>query len=137
MAVCQGILHGSPGLVYFNERVVGPTPFHHGSGNPLWTSWTRPSRLESHKVTRDDLFIAREDGLVKFLELDAEDDDVVTADNNIGELGANCGMALASLDYPSKDDKSGDLFIMGGDASSGGTYLASPFRVLKFLVYIF
>ncbi|PVH85978.1 hypothetical protein DL98DRAFT_650482 [Cadophora sp. DSE1049] len=123
MAVCQGILHGTPKLIYFNERVDKPTAFHHGLGIPLWTSWTRPSRLESHKVTRDDLFIAREDGLVKFLEIDSEDDDVVTADNNIGELGANCGMALASLDYPNKNAKSGDLFIMGGDASSGGTYL--------------
>ncbi|KAH7383734.1 mono-functional DNA-alkylating methyl methanesulfonate N-term-domain-containing protein [Cadophora sp. MPI-SDFR-AT-0126] len=123
MAVCQGILHGTPKLIYFNERIDKPTAFHHGLGNPLWTSWTRPSRLESHKVTRDDLFIAREDGLVKFLEIDSEDDDVVTADNNIGELGANCGMALASLDYPNKNAKSGDLFIMGGDASSGGTYL--------------
>ncbi|KAK0102889.1 hypothetical protein ONS96_005517 [Cadophora gregata f. sp. sojae] len=123
MAVCQGILHGTPKLIYFNESVDSPTAFHHGLGNPLWTSWTRPSRLESHKVTRDDLFIAREDGLVKFLEIDSEDDDVVTADNNIGELGANCGMALASLDYPRKNAKSGDLFIMGGDASSGGTYL--------------
>ena len=76
-------------------------------------------------MTRDDLFIAREDGLVKFLEIDSEDDDVVTADNNIGELGANCGMALASLDYPNKNAKSGDLFIVGGNSSSGGTYLVS------------
>ncbi|KAL5316563.1 hypothetical protein ACEPPN_015612 [Leptodophora sp. 'Broadleaf-Isolate-01'] len=127
MAVCQGILHGTPKMTYFNDKVYEPTAFHHGSGNPLWTSWTRPSRLESHKVTRDDLFIAREDGLVKFLEIDSEDEDFVTADNNIGELGANCGMALASLDYPNKDAKSGDLFVMGGDASSGGTYLASIF----------
>ncbi|KAH7314050.1 mono-functional DNA-alkylating methyl methanesulfonate N-term-domain-containing protein [Rhexocercosporidium sp. MPI-PUGE-AT-0058] len=123
MAVCQGILHGTPKMTYFNDKVYKPTACHHGSGSPLWTSWTRPSRLESHKVTRDDLFIAREDGLVKFLEIDSEDEDFVTADNNIGELGANCGIALASLDYPNKDARSGDLFVVGGDASPGGTYL--------------
>ncbi|KAJ5052074.1 uncharacterized protein L3040_001834 [Drepanopeziza brunnea f. sp. 'multigermtubi'] len=123
MAVCQGILHGNPKFIDFNNRIDKPTAFHHGSENPLWTAWTRPSRLERHKATRDDLFIAREDGLIKFLEIDSEDDDVVTADHNIGEFEANCGTALATLDYPNKNRKSGDLFIMGGDSCPGGTYL--------------
>ncbi|KAK6579898.1 hypothetical protein PZA11_007606 [Diplocarpon coronariae] len=123
MAVCQGILHSGPKFIDFNDRVDLPTAFHHGSGSPLWTAWTRPSRLESHKATRDDLFIAREDGLIKFLEIDSEDDDVVTADNNIGDFGAKCGTALATMDYPNKNRKSGDLFIMGGDSCPGGTYL--------------
>ncbi|KAK2626316.1 hypothetical protein QTJ16_004578 [Diplocarpon rosae] len=132
MAVCQGILHSGPKFIDFNDRIDLPTVFHHGSGNPLWTAWTRPSRLESHKATRDDLFIAREDGLIKFLEIDSEDDDVVTADNNIGDFGANCGTALATMDYPNKNRKSGDLFIMGGDSCPGGTYLlqARQFPVL-------
>ncbi|CZT43873.1 uncharacterized protein RSE6_03976 [Rhynchosporium secalis] len=130
MTVCQGIIEGSPKMAYFHDRVDEPTPLHHGLGRPLWTAWARPSRLESHKVTRDDLFIAREDGLVKFLEIDSEDDDFLTADNNVGQLGTNCGTALASLDYPNKkDNRSGDLFIVGGDASSGGTYLLQARKI--------
>lgn len=126
MAVCQDILQGSPRFIDFNNRLDKPTAYHHGTGHPLWTAWTRPSRLERHKATRDDLFIAREDGLIKFLEIDSEDDDIVTADNNIGEFEANCGPALATLDYPNKNQKSGDLFIMGGDSCAGGTYLVRP-----------
>ncbi|KAL2061712.1 hypothetical protein VTL71DRAFT_7090 [Oculimacula yallundae] len=128
MALCREIVEGTPKMTNFNDRVDEPTEFHHGSGRPLWTSWARPQRLERHKITRDDLYIAREDGKLRFLEIDSEDEDVVSSDNNVGDLQTNCGMALASLDYPNREQrsgepKSGDLFIVGGDASSGGAYL--------------
>lgn len=123
MAVCQGILQGSPTFIDFNNRIDDPTPLHHGSGRPLWTAWIRPPRFPSYAVFRDDIYIAREDGLIKFLEIDSREDEFVKADNNIGEFGANCGTALACLDFENQHNKSGDLLVTGGDSCPGGTYL--------------
>ncbi|RFU35676.1 hypothetical protein B7463_g659, partial [Scytalidium lignicola] len=125
MTICQDILQGSPICIDFNNRLDRPTPLHHGISTPLWTSWTRPSRLPHHTASRDDLYIVREDGLVKFLEIDADADDFIRADMNIGQLGRNNGTALASVYNENPDDstKTGDLLITGGDSCPGGTYM--------------
>lgn len=128
MAVCQGILQGSPTFIGFNDSEDKPTELHHGSRRPLWTAWTRPPRLPGYALFRDDIYIAREDGLIKFLEIDSREDEFVKADNNIGEFGANCGTALACLDFETQHNKSGDLLVTGGDSCPGGTYLVrGPF----------
>jgi len=125
MAVCQDILQGSPNFIDFNNRIDDSTKLHHGSGAPLWTAWTRPPRVPSYATFRDDIYIAREDGLIKFLEIDSREEEFVKADNNIGEFGANCGTALACLDFKDQDNNSGDLLVTGGDSCPGGTYLVS------------
>ncbi len=125
MTLCQDIIQGTPKCTDFNTRLDPPTFLHHGSGIPLWTAWARPIRLPYHTANRDDIYIAREDGLVKFLEIDSEE--FVSADMNIGHLGCNCGTALASLDYHQQNNSgnTGDLLVTGGDSSAGGTVLVS------------
>jgi hypothetical protein len=123
MTVCQGLLEGSPTFQDFNHIMDPPTQYYHGKGIPLWTSWTRPIRRESFRTTRDDIYVVREDGVIKFLELDSKLEEIVQADMKIGELAGNCGTALASLDYHTYGSQSGDMLITGGDSCSGGTYL--------------
>ena len=125
MAICQDILLGTPICIDFNDQLDPPTPYHHGLGLPLWTSWTRPIRLPHHTAIRDDIYIAREDGHIKFLEIDSEE--LINADMNIGYFDCNNGTALASLDYEqiNNSDRTGDLLITGGDSCDGGTYLVS------------
>jgi len=125
MVVCKGILEGPPKFIDFNNIVDPPTSLHHGPGIPLWTSWTRPTRLPEYVETRDDIFIAREDGMIKLLEIDADEEGFVKAVHNIGELEGNCGTALACLDFKEQELKSGDLLVTGGDSCVGGTYLVS------------
>ncbi len=122
MSICQNILERSPAFIDFNNSIPPPTAFHHGSGIPLWVAWDRPKRHLDYQG--DDIYIVREDGLVMILETTPDEEDFIKSHNNIGELGTNCGPALASLDYPSRD-KSGDLLITGGDSCTGGTYLVS------------
>jgi hypothetical protein len=123
MAICKGILQGSPHFIDFGEPEAA-TAIHHGSGPPLWTAWTRPIRLPYHTVKQDDIYLVREDGFVKYLELPiAEDADIV--DMNIGILDSNCGTALAYLDYQPLDTDTGDMLVTGGDSSAGGTYVVS------------
>jgi hypothetical protein len=125
MTVCRDFLAGEPRFFDFNQNIDPPTNVYHGKGIPLWTSWTRPARLKSFTVHRDDIYIVREDGIVKFLEIDSDLEEVVGADMHIGELEGNCGTALASLDYHNYGSQTGDMLITGGDSCSGGTYLVS------------
>jgi hypothetical protein len=127
MAICEDLLQGSPSFVDFDNKVDPPTPFHHGSGSPLWTAWARPIRLPERSKVSDDIYLVREDGIIKFLEVDVSDASV-TLNNVIGELKANCGTALACLDYHyliEKTKTNGDLLVTGGDSCGGGTYLVS------------
>ncbi|KAL3428379.1 thermotolerance protein [Phlyctema vagabunda] len=123
MAICQDILEGNPTCIDFNTDIEQPSPLHSGLGNPLWVSWARPYRLPYHTATRDDIYIAREDGLVKFFEIDVEE--FVNTDMRIGYFDCNIGPAFACLDYQKyvPPFKGGDLLIASGDACNGGTYL--------------
>jgi hypothetical protein len=130
MVVCNDILTGFPVLTEFNTIIDPPTKFHHGLGAPLWAAWTRPDRSLTHRETRDDIYIVREDGLVKFLEIDSVD--FVQGDMEIGNLEGNCGTALASLDYDGRYSKTGDILITGGDSGAGGAYLVSSSSLFEF-----
>jgi hypothetical protein len=128
--LCKDILQGPPLFVPVDIGLDPPTPLHHGLGPPLWTSWTRPLRLPYHTASLDDIYIAREDGVVRFIEIDSEDD--IKAHFHIGNFECNNGTALASLEYQISNNsgKTGDLLITGGDSCAGGTYLVSLFNVI-------
>lgn len=127
LSVCQRLLEGCPEFTDIPHEVDAPTSFHHGLGAPLWTAWTRPpregGRVPNYFTQKDVLYIVREDGRVRCLELDK--DDLIECDMTVGEFNSNCGSALASLSYLSPYDgmKSGDFLITGGDAGAGGAYL--------------
>ncbi|TVY54244.1 hypothetical protein LCER1_G002307 [Lachnellula cervina] len=123
MTVAKGILEGYPKFFDFYHSNHPPTSLYHGRGIPLWTSWARPARTKVHTISRDDMYIVREDGIVRALEIDADVEELVGADMIIGELEGNCGTALASLDFMIYGPGSGDMLVTGGDSCSGGTYL--------------
>jgi len=126
LAVCKDIMIGQPKFEDFFSAVDPPTSFHHGLGNPLWTAWARPVRLPYHTDNNDDIFIIREDGFLRCLEIHTEDD-LIKADIHIGSLKTNCGTALASLDYTVGGSKTGDYLITNGDSGAGAAYLVSIF----------
>jgi hypothetical protein len=125
MAVCRDILQGSPQFTDSGVVSEPATMIHHSSAAPLWTAWTRPFRLPYHTVKQDDIYLVREDGFVKYLEVQIEEDDIAGMD--IGILDSNCGTALACLDYHPLDDNTGDMLVTGGDSCAGGTYVVSCF----------
>jgi hypothetical protein len=130
ISVCKDILHGYP--VFSDSAVLdAPTHIHQCPGSPLWTAWTRPLRLPHHTVKQDDVYLVREDGLVKYLEMTTEDDDLVEV--GVGTLEYNCGKAFTCLDY-NVDGNTGDLLVTGGDSCPGATYAV---RILNlFCIYV-
>lgn len=130
IAVCKDILLGSPHFID-SQFTEPPTEIHHGSGPPLWTAWSRPYRLPYHTKYQDDIYLVREDGFVKYLEVRIPVD--LTPGMNIGILDSNCGTALACLDYHPRDANTGDMLVTGGESCAGGTYVVSYFDFYSLL----
>lgn len=120
ISVYQGVLTGlaTPKSISFHSK---DAPIRPGSSRraPLWTYWARPVRREAHTSKHDDLYICREDGIVRFLEISQENDIMVDASMKAGILGCNIDTAFASLDLGLDRD---DLLFAGGDMSNGGLY---------------
>jgi hypothetical protein len=135
MSICRDILHGSPRFIDINDRIDPPTALFHGSGIPLWTSWARPIRRPEYSVSHDDIYFVREDGLIKVIETDGDEEDLVKTEMSIGQLSNNCGPAFACLDFVTYYDdgrnESGDLLVASGDSCAGGAYLVRPTPLLE------
>ncbi|OBT88113.1 hypothetical protein VE02_03549 [Pseudogymnoascus sp. 03VT05] len=136
VAVCEGLLEGSPQCHQSHLGHDEPSPIHKGRNAPLWTSWTRPTRTQKYAATNDDIYIAREDGLVKYLENNF--DEFLCTGMNIGEITCNIGTAFTSLDskFPGPDGAFGDILVLGGDSCPGGLYWVQarqPARLLATL----
>lgn len=109
------------------------TSVHHGQSNPLWTAWARPFRRENWFVNSDVIYLAREDGKVQSIEIDAET--LIASINEAGDdgekegeeegqnkgkndgLGVNIGTAFATTFGTFED-----IIIVGGNSGPGGIW---------------
>lgn len=119
------ILTGSPTPVLCEVSIDPPSELHHGLYYPLWASWYRAPRWNQSIQEKDHIYLVREDGVIRFLEID---EDGVSGNMNVGNLDCNVGNAFACLEHhmDSADihpKKMGDLLIAGGETCEGGLYL--------------
>ncbi|EFX05596.1 thermotolerance protein [Grosmannia clavigera kw1407] len=119
IAVCKDALTLPAEFDDFVMDVQETSRFHHGSGEPLWAAWTRPYRLPTYRTTRDNIYLAREDGVVMFLEIDS--DNILGASVQIGKFDCNIGTSFCSL-----LDDFNDILIMGGDSGPGSICQIRP-----------
>ena len=131
ISVYRGVLTGNSSRksISFHSK---DAPIRPGSSRraPLWTYWARPVRREAHTSKHDDLYICREDGVVRFLEISEESEIMVDASMKAGILGCNIDTAFASLDLGLDRN---DLLFAGGDMSNGGLY---SFEARQFPEYV-
>lgn len=122
MAVCTGILEGTPTYTEIDIKFVKASPRYLGSSSdgPLWTSWFRPLRTHHYSKAHDDLYLAREDGAVLFVENST--DYFVQAQMEM-YVDCNIDTAFACLDKAEEYQKPGDGLLVGGDSCNGGLYL--------------
>ncbi|TAQ91205.1 hypothetical protein B7494_g395 [Chlorociboria aeruginascens] len=126
IAVCHDFLESIPHYVENNTDIQDQTAFHHGLGSPHWTAWARPGRRPEWTADHDSIYLAREDGIIRYLELTSND--FLDSEVDVGELNRNNGTAFTILDPPGKmkvgmAEYSGDLLITGGESGVGGTYV--------------
>lgn len=113
IAVCTDTLHGSPKFeAVIIEEGRPPTDDFHGRDKPLWTAWARPFRLPEYYKTNDCIYLAREDGVVYFVEADSES--TVAGSLYIEKVDCNISTAFSCL-Y----DQFHDVLVMGSDSSPG------------------
>lgn len=68
--VCDGVSDGHPEYIQLPLLVEPPQESHKNRGDtPLWTAYTKPMRFSPFADVHDDLYLAREDGVVKFIEV--------------------------------------------------------------------
>ncbi|KAK4166009.1 mono-functional DNA-alkylating methyl methanesulfonate N-term-domain-containing protein [Cladorrhinum sp. PSN259] len=123
ISVCTECLHGPPNFETIDLELEPPTSHHNGSGMPLWTSWTRPSRLESFFERRDSFFLAREDGVVIYIE--ADDESLINRSTLVQRFEASIS-ACASI-----GDQHADVLILGGDSGPGSVWRAPARKEIK------
>lgn len=129
--VYKNVLEDLPCVHYHHPDKEDTSSHHHGIRAPKFTAWARPRRLKEWAYTNDHIYIAREDGLIKQLEIGPEND--IEGITFAGFVECNIGKAFACVDFADQATKKGDhnaintkmsdILVMGGDMSNGGTYL--------------
>lgn len=125
---CRDLLEGSPDYYTVDPQKNAATGLHIGICKPLWTAWTRPTRTRNWCKTHDDLYLAREDGFVAFLEIDSDrisERKSVAAfktQHEAGNLTCNVGTAFTSLEIASPGWGGDDILVVGGDSCDGGVF---------------
>lgn len=86
---------------------------------PVFTQWARTMRRNDHVSMQDNIYLCREDGVVRFLEISNNVESMIDSSHAAGRLGLNISTAFASLNIgPSYID----YLVAGGEQSDGGLW---------------
>ncbi|KAK1779117.1 mono-functional DNA-alkylating methyl methanesulfonate N-term-domain-containing protein [Copromyces sp. CBS 386.78] len=119
VAVCTESLHGPPTFESLELDAPPKSPNHYGTGNPLWTAWDRPYRLPRYLKGKDCLYLAREDGIVVYIEVD--EDHALERSTFIDAFKCNISSAFAYL-----FDQYADVLVLGSDNGTGSVWKIPP-----------
>ena len=90
---------------------------------PIFTQWARVLRHDDHAAIQDNIFLCREDGVVRFLEIGSNTKQMIESGHDAGRLNVNINTAFAFIDMGAR---SVDLLVAGGDLSNGGLWFFKP-----------
>ncbi|KAL6814223.1 mono-functional DNA-alkylating methyl methanesulfonate N-term domain-containing protein [Trichoderma camerunense] len=119
IGIVKYALSGSPEFESLPTQPPARTPLYHGTGEPLWVAWARPFRRKKYFEKTDIIYLAREDGAIIHIEIDATE--LLPSVTNVGCLGANIDTAF-TLAY----DIFSDVLMIGGDSGPGGIWKLAP-----------
>lgn len=136
ITVYQDILSGSAkSHVHHAVHDKSPEPAPSSGRQPVWTQWARPMRSEHYGETRDQIFLCREDGVVRFIIINEKKQGMFDSNHVAGILDVNINTAFAAIDLGSGVY---DLLVAGGDMCDGGSWaflprMLSPYGFTRFL----
>ncbi|GAB0133592.1 hypothetical protein EsDP_00001998 [Epichloe bromicola] len=119
IGIVKNCLSGAAVFEVLETDTPGRTHLHHGQGKPLWTAWSRPFRRKKYFEKTDIIYLAREDGAIIHVEIDAPE--LVPSVTNVGCLDTNINTAFTTA-Y----DVFTDVLIIGGDSGPGGIWKLAP-----------
>ncbi|KAK3368990.1 mono-functional DNA-alkylating methyl methanesulfonate N-term-domain-containing protein [Lasiosphaeria ovina] len=126
VAVCTGGLFGPPNFEKIGMETRPATDTYHGRDQPLWTAWARPFRLSPYFKTRDCIYLAREDGIVIFIEADSES--ALDRSTFMDKFDCNISTAFTCL-----FDQYTDVLVMGSDSGPGTIWKVPARQPLELL----
>lgn len=109
---CKDPLQGPPNIRSVNAGNHKPSQYHHGLRAPLWTGWDRPVRRRHYYEEHDHIYLAREDGVIAYWEMDKHD--VAGALMSVGTCNCSISTAFATM-----EESQSDLAIIAGDSGPG------------------
>ena len=96
---------------------------------PIFSQWARVLRYDNHVSMEDNIYLCREDGVVRFLEI-SDTSGMIRSNCAAGKLDVNIDTAFATLHLGGEYD---DLLVVGGDLSSGGVFFFAPRQGVKLM----
>jgi hypothetical protein len=121
IGIVKYALSGAPEFEMLPTEPPTRTPLYHGHGDPLWVAWARPFRRKKYLEKTDIIYLAREDGAIIHIEIDAAE--LLPSVTNVGCLGANIDTAFTTA-Y----DIFSDVLMIGGDSGPGGIWKVRSFH---------
>ncbi|KAG6005861.1 hypothetical protein E4U21_007569 [Claviceps maximensis] len=119
LGIVKDCLSGAAAFEVLQTNTPRKTRLHHGQGKPLWTAWSRPFRRKEYFEKTDIIYLAREDGAIIHIEIDALE--LVPSVTNVGCLDTNINTAFSTA-Y----DIFTDVLVIGGDSGPGGIWKLAP-----------
>ncbi|KAK4450700.1 mono-functional DNA-alkylating methyl methanesulfonate N-term-domain-containing protein [Podospora aff. communis PSN243] len=126
VAVCTEGLYGPPNFETIEMHNPPATPYFHGRHQPLWTAWARPFRLSPYFEGRDCIYLAREDGVVIFIEADSES--ALDRSTFMDTFDSNISSAFTCL-----FDQYTDVLMLGSDSGPGAIWKVPARQPLELL----
>lgn len=123
--VWTGALHGPPQPDAIPLEHPPPTDIHYGKSAPMWTTWLRPLRLPPYFNDRDCIYLAREDGVMRYIQFD-EDAEIVCS-TPMATFDCNISNAFACVFHPMQCT---DVLFVGSDSAPGEVWLLPPRQAL-------
>lgn len=130
IVVYKNILTGmASGQICRLEHYEPPEEPGNSKSLPIWTQWARPMRpVDRCKPNMDNIYLCREDGVVRYIDIREDSDPMITSNYKAGILNANVGNAFATLDL---GDESNDLLVAAGEMGDGGMWYSKPREPLE------
>lgn len=124
MVLMKDILTGSPHR-FFHRLAAEQEPQEPAMSTrwPIWVQWARPMRSRKKWPSRDNIILCREDGIVQYMVIDHDANQMIDSNHNVGRLGVNINTSFAIVDLGLYTQ---DLLVVGGDESDGGLWDFPP-----------
>lgn len=131
-SVYRDVLTGTPASEPINlikDDLSNPAMDPDSRNSPLWISWARPVRYRTSSsgrnsaVTKDDnIYLCREDGLIKFVDINHVRNRMIDGAHNAGQLHTAVDGAFTVIDLGPNHD---DMLVASGQAGSAGLWRLS------------
>jgi len=86
---------------------------------PLWTAWARPANMAANVDSEDAIYLAREDGLIRYLEIGKVRDKFELFVDLSCHLDMNIDGAFAAI---ASLNRKSDVLLIGGSGCDGGVF---------------